>query len=213
MYALSTSTSRRHSQFKAFVSTFVPRRLLLKVTMRCDIKCTYCYWFRDPAVYERPAFLTREVEAALLEKLRKHISTHNLRSFSITFHGGEPLLWGKRRFVCFCSKVFELEASTGCQIRLSIQTNGIGIDPEWAALFRIFRASVSISLDGPAKVHDKRRVDFRGRITVPIITLNQIVASSGAGLPEMVKIDAEGFDLKVLAGASNLLGNTNPQIE
>jgi FkbM family methyltransferase len=47
------------------------------------------------------------------------------------------------------------------------------------------------------------------RITVPIITLNQIVASSGAGLPEMVKIDAEGFDLKVLAGASDLLGETD----
>src|SRR5262245_48225347 len=46
------------------------------------------------------------------------------------------------------------------------------------------------------------------RITVPIITLNQLVASSGAGLPEMVKIDAEGFDLKVLAGASDLLGKT-----
>jgi FkbM family methyltransferase len=47
------------------------------------------------------------------------------------------------------------------------------------------------------------------RITVPIITLNQLVASSGAGLPEMVKIDAEGFDLKVLAGASDLLGRTD----
>ena len=34
-------------------------------------------------------------------------------------------------------------------------------------------------------------------------------ASSGAGLPEMVKIDAEGFDLKVLAGASDLLGKTD----
>jgi FkbM family methyltransferase len=47
------------------------------------------------------------------------------------------------------------------------------------------------------------------RITVPMMTLNQIVASSGAGLPEMVKIDAEGFDLKVLAGASDLLGKTD----
>jgi FkbM family methyltransferase len=47
------------------------------------------------------------------------------------------------------------------------------------------------------------------RITVPIITLNQLVASSDAGLPEMVKIDAEGFDLKVLAGASDLLGKTD----
>jgi FkbM family methyltransferase len=47
------------------------------------------------------------------------------------------------------------------------------------------------------------------RITVPMITLNQLVASSDAVLPEMVKIDAEGFDLKVLAGASDLLGKTD----
>lgn len=40
-------------------------------------------------------------------------------------------------------------------------------------------------------------------------TLNEIVATSGAPLPEMVKIDGEDFDLKVLAGASDLLGKTD----
>ena len=45
--------------------------------------------------------------------------------------------------------------------------------------------------------------------TVPVKTLNEIVASSAAPLPDMVKIDAEGFDLKVLAGASDLLGKTD----
>jgi FkbM family methyltransferase len=44
--------------------------------------------------------------------------------------------------------------------------------------------------------------------TIPVKTLNEIIAASSAGMPEMVKIDAEGFDLKVLAGASNLLGKT-----
>lgn len=45
---------------------------------------------------------------------------------------------------------------------------------------------------------------------VPMIvrTLNEIVSASGKGCPEMVKIDAEGFDLKVLAGATELLGKT-----
>jgi FkbM family methyltransferase len=47
------------------------------------------------------------------------------------------------------------------------------------------------------------------QITVPVITLNKIVESSGTAVPEMVKIDAEGFDLKVLAGASDLLGKTD----
>jgi FkbM family methyltransferase len=44
-------------------------------------------------------------------------------------------------------------------------------------------------------------------ITVPVTTLDQVTAS--ARVPEMVKIDAEGFDLKVLAGASNLIGKTD----
>lgn len=44
---------------------------------------------------------------------------------------------------------------------------------------------------------------------VPVRTVNEIVYSGGAGIPEMVKIDAEGFDLRVLAGASDLFGRTD----
>lgn len=47
-----------------------------------------------------------------------------------------------------------------------------------------------------------------GQIMVDITTLNEIVAVAGTPMPEMVKIDAEGFDLKVLAGASDLFGKT-----
>jgi FkbM family methyltransferase len=43
---------------------------------------------------------------------------------------------------------------------------------------------------------------------IPVRTLNEIWASVGGPAPEMVKIDAEGFDLKVLSGASDLLGKT-----
>jgi FkbM family methyltransferase len=46
------------------------------------------------------------------------------------------------------------------------------------------------------------------RISVRVTTLNEIVSTGSVPRPEMVKIDAEGFDLKVLAGASELLGKT-----
>jgi len=46
------------------------------------------------------------------------------------------------------------------------------------------------------------------QVEVPLRTVNEIVASSGLPIPEMVKIDAEGFDLKVLAGAFDLFGKT-----
>lgn len=47
------------------------------------------------------------------------------------------------------------------------------------------------------------------QIQVAVKTLNEIAVSSSAPFPELVKIDAEGFDLKVLAGASDLLGRTD----
>lgn len=48
------------------------------------------------------------------------------------------------------------------------------------------------------------------QIAVPVKTLNEIAASAGGdGLPDMVKIDAEGLDLRVLGGASKLLGKTD----
>jgi FkbM family methyltransferase len=46
------------------------------------------------------------------------------------------------------------------------------------------------------------------RISVRVTTLNEIVSAASVPPPEMVKIDTEGFDLKVLAGASDLLGKT-----
>jgi hypothetical protein len=46
------------------------------------------------------------------------------------------------------------------------------------------------------------------QVEVPLVTLNQVVGSHGNRIPEIVKIDAEGFDLKVIDGASNLVGKT-----
>ncbi|MGL2966851.1 FkbM family methyltransferase [Flavobacterium sp. XGLA_31] len=46
------------------------------------------------------------------------------------------------------------------------------------------------------------------QLDIPIITLNDIVNSSTAPFPDIVKIDAEGLDIEVLKGASALFGKT-----
>ncbi len=57
-------------------------------------------------------------------------------------------------------------------------------------------------------VEDPQATGYR-RVNIEVQTLDEIVAMSNLPAPEMVKIDAEGFDLKVLSGASSLIGKTD----
>ena len=51
--------------------------------------------------------------------------------------------------------------------------------------------------------------DVARQVPMRVITVDEMFASSDARPPDLIKIDAEGFDLKVLEGASNLLGKTD----
>lgn len=46
------------------------------------------------------------------------------------------------------------------------------------------------------------------QVSVPVVTIDDLVAASGLPAPEMIKIDAEGFDLEVLKGAAATLRTT-----
>jgi FkbM family methyltransferase len=62
--------------------------------------------------------------------------------------------------------------------------------------------------DEPATAEAAKAAAKR-QIEVPVTTLNKIVRTSDALFPNMVKIDPEGFDLQVVAGASKLVGKTD----
>jgi FkbM family methyltransferase len=59
-----------------------------------------------------------------------------------------------------------------------------------------------------APTQAEAQADGFEQVMVSVKTLNEIAAQSGS-LPEIVKIDAEGFDLRVLSGASELFGRTD----
>lgn len=136
---------------------------ILKIAARCNLFCKYCYWFRDKDVYTRPKLLEPDAEAAFLEKLERHIRQHKLKSFSVILHGGEPLLFPKKRFIKLCQSIHAISARCQVPIPIGITTNGSLITEEWARILRILKVRVTISIDGPKKIHDKNRVDHKGR--------------------------------------------------
>lgn len=140
--------------------------VLIKLASRCNIQCTYCYWFRDADVYKKPAVLTRDSEDAFCVRLEEHIREFELDQFLVVFHGGEPLLFPKHRFDAFLKKIKAIEDRTGCTIQRGLTSNGILIDEAWVRLFKEHDVVVTVSLDGPAEINDKYRVDFKGKGTL-----------------------------------------------
>jgi uncharacterized protein len=181
--------------------------VLVKLASRCNIKCTYCYWFRDAEVYNKPAVLTPEAEDTFCLRLEEHIREFELPIFLLVFHGGEPLLFPTRRFEALQKKLNEVERRTGCVIKRGVTTNAILVDDEWVELFKTYDIGVSISLDGPAEINDKYRVDFKGRGTLAQ-TLEGFERLRAAGLdPGLISVcNAETDPEQVLAFVAGDLG-------
>jgi len=140
-------------------------QLLIKVATRCNIDCSYCYWFRDASVYDKPKLMGADVLQQLLQRIEEHIKRYPFADFPIVLHGGEPLLWGSENFHRFAEACEAISSRTGCEIPISVTTNGVLIENEWLDCFEAHNISVAISLDGPAHIHDIHRRTFRGQGT------------------------------------------------
>jgi uncharacterized protein len=135
-----------------------------KVAARCNLNCSYCYVFNkgDTAWRKRPARMSQEVFEAGIGRLREACLRTGRDHVSVTLHGGEPTLVGPsraRRFFDAARRGLDGVAD----VRLAIQTNGTRLTREWVELFDEHRVDVGVSIDGPPAVHDRRRVDHRGR--------------------------------------------------
>jgi uncharacterized protein len=150
-----------HPEPSAFGSQPISQ-LLVKVATRCNIDCSYCYWFRDASVYDKPKLMSDEVSQQLLRRIEEHVTEHGLADFPIVLHGGEPLLWGVANFHRFAERCEAIMSRRGCDIPIAVTTNGVLIDQAWLDCFEAHDMSVAISLDGPAHIHDIHRRTFQG---------------------------------------------------
>src|SRR4026209_1901570 len=110
-------------------------QLLVKVATRCNIDCSYCYWFRDAAVYNKPKLMSADVLRQLLQRIEQHVARYSLADFPIILHGGEPTLGGVENFLRFSKACEGISSRTGCEIPVAVTTNGILIDGRWLDCF------------------------------------------------------------------------------
>jgi uncharacterized protein len=135
--------------------------VLLKVASRCNLDCGYCYVYNmgDDSWRSMPKRMDPQVMAETCAQLGR-LQTAQDHPFAVVLHGGEPLLLGAARL----RELFSLlQAELGHRCSINVQTNGVLIDDAVLDLCAEHGVQISVSLDGPAAVHDRNRKDRRGR--------------------------------------------------
>ena len=140
-----------------------PLQFILKVTARCNLNCTYCYVFNkaDQSWRQRSRMMANDVFEQTLTRIREHCVASGQPMLRVMFHGGEPLLAGKRQFRRWLERLHD-ELDGVVALSLAVQTNATLIDDDWAQLFSEHGVEVGVSIDGPPDVNDRFRVDHRG---------------------------------------------------
>jgi SynChlorMet cassette radical SAM/SPASM protein ScmE len=121
-----------------------PRTLDIEVTARCNLRCTYCYFFHNPEVDYQ--------DLPTNEWLTFFDELGSLGVMNVTLAGGEPFIRDDLTIL--------LEGIIRNRMRFSLLSNGMLINDEIAALIaRTGRCGfVQVSVDGScAEIHDSCR--------------------------------------------------------
>jgi uncharacterized protein len=137
--------------------------ILLKVASRCNIDCSYCYVYHmgDEGWREQPKLMSSAVAEGVAIALQAQFQRQGT-PFNVVLHGGEPLMLGVKRLSDLCGS---LRNSLPPSCGIHIQTNGILLSDPIIDVLVEFGVGVSISIDGPAAVHDRFRKDHRQQAT------------------------------------------------
>ena len=128
----------------------------------CNLDCKYCFYLEKEKLYpgENQWRMSDEV---LEEYIRQYIRSQPSPEINFAWQGGEPILLG----VEFFRKAVALQEKFAGEKTIfnAIQTNGTLIDDEWCEFLASNKFLVGLSIDGPAELHDKHRVDKRQQPT------------------------------------------------
>lgn len=140
--------------------------IIIKVSERCNIACTYCYFFfgGDESYRSRPARISGDVVEDIVRFVRHGSRDLGLKHIVLTFHGGEPMMMPPDKFRSLCQRLSD-SVTPPTRLHMQMQTNGMLVNDRWIDLLEEFHIGVGVSIDGPQEVHDRQRIDHRGQGT------------------------------------------------
>lgn len=136
------------------VERFPLTSLVLNITNKCNLHCTYCYEPEEAKYGPAAVQMDLETAQASIDFLWQRAGKS--REVNVIFFGGEALL----NFPLMRQIVTYAQAkarASGKIVHFSLTTNGTLLTDEIIDFFQAHRFGLTISIDGPKDLHDKRR--------------------------------------------------------
>lgn len=134
---------------------------------QCNLDCTYCFYLHKEDLLNQPK--NPRMENSLLElHIKQYIEAQTGPDVVFTWQGGEPTLMG----LDFFKRVIAIQQKykkSGQAVLNDLQTNGLLLDDEWCEFLKENNFLVGISIDGPAKFHDKYRYTKNKKPTLHLV--------------------------------------------
>jgi uncharacterized protein len=224
----------KHPRTK-YIEYFVNNKmndLVLQVTQDCNLRCEYCpYSIGNKHRIHNKSTMDVEIAKKGIDFLVKH--SRESEELNIGFYGGEPLI--EFELIKECVKYADL-ATEGKKLSYSMTTNGTIMNDEIIDFFYKNKFLITVSLDGPAHVHNRSRhfaYSDKGSFDTIIENLQKIekkypsyyrekvifnaVVTAEYGFLEIDNFFKEEYLTKdnavTLSMDNNLENNMNPKIE
>jgi uncharacterized protein len=126
------------------------------------------YEMADQSWLSQPKRMSSGVADRSAERIGEHARQHGLDEIAIVLHGGEPLLAGPELIRHVLAAVTKA-AGDAVTVRASVQTNGVGLDERYLALFSQLGVYVGVSLDGDLDAQDRHRRFANGQGSYPAV--------------------------------------------
>lgn len=156
--------------------TFSPAASLdvvFKVHELCNINCSYCYMYSQgnsafQLVPQKQA--SDEVWLGVAAFIVRETLERDPSKIRLVMHGGEPMLikaatFDRKMTLLWDELTTHLTPERLGRVELVMQTNGILVNNAWIEVLKRWNISTGVSIDGPEAVHDRQRVDKKGRGT------------------------------------------------
>ena len=159
--------------------------LTIAPTMACNMRCPYCYENKTGK------HMSKENQTKLVTFVKNHfISQPDIKTLSVTWYGGEPLLQKEtiynlsESFIAMCKEY-------GKQYSASIITNGALLDKEtgWKLFNECNVRYAQITIDGMHELHNQRRIFADGTGSFELIIRN--VDECKAFLPISIRMNID----------------------